>query len=370
MNIFLIGSASSIHISKWANGLAEAGNDVTLVSLHEVTQKFRKDVSIVRFRRWLGFGYIFASFRVRRLRKRIAPDVVNAHYATGYGTLGVLSGTRGLLVSVWGADVYDFPLRSSFHRRWLQWVLTSAQSVASTSEAMSDHVKAIFPELPRPVVTPFGVDTDLFKVGDERQKGKFVVGTVKTLEPKYGIDVLIRAFERLCRFIESGENPDLKHIYLELRIVGEGSEFYRLNRLVEDLGIARKVVFVGRVDNAEVPNELAHMDVYCALSVLDSESFGVAVVEASSCGLPVVVSDVGGLPEVCLDGKTGYVVERRNDVLAYEKLRTLLETPSLCSTMGRAGADYVRENYSWSSCVKSMESTLAACSVSDVSSDQ
>jgi len=47
--------------------------------------------------------------------------------------------------------------------------------------------------------------------------------------------------------------------------------------------------------------EEKYMDVYVALSRLDSESFGVAIIEASACGFPVIVSDVGGLPEVVKD---------------------------------------------------------------------
>ena len=54
------------------------------------------------------------------------------------------------------------------------------------------------------------------------------------------------------------------------------------------------------------------MDVYVALSRLDSESFGVAIIEASACGIPVIVSDVGVLPEVVKDGETGMIVEKEN----------------------------------------------------------
>jgi glycosyltransferase involved in cell wall biosynthesis len=48
-------------------------------------------------------------------------------------------------------------------------------------------------------VTPFGVDTARFApVSPDRPgRGPLVIGTIKKLEPKYGIDTLIHAFARL-----------------------------------------------------------------------------------------------------------------------------------------------------------------------------
>ena len=64
--------------------------------------------------------------------------------------------------------------------------------------------------------------------------------------------------------------------------------------------------------HTSVPQELARLDIYVALSRMDSESFGVAIIEAGVAGRPVVVSDAGGLPEVTIDGVTGLVVPRED----------------------------------------------------------
>src|SRR5699024_6321216 len=99
---------------------------------------------------------------------------------------------------------------------------------------------------------------------------------------------------------------------LELRLVGNGPQQEEYQQLSAKLGLGSKVYFVGRVPHQDVPNELAKLDVYVALSRLDSESFGVAIIEAGAARRPVVVSDAGGLPEVTLDGITGLVVPREN----------------------------------------------------------
>ena len=68
-------------------------------------------------------------------------------------------------------------------------------------------------------VTPFGVDLNVFKpqkVKSVFNEGDIVVGTVKALEVKYGIDYLIEAFDILCK-----KHPNLP---LKLLIVGRGSQ--------------------------------------------------------------------------------------------------------------------------------------------------
>lgn len=200
-------------------------------------------------------------------------------------------------------------------------------------------------------VTPFGVDTDTFapSTREEDHKSEIIIGTVKTLKPKYGIDVLIRSFGELIDSL-----PEERSQQCRLLIVGDGPQKEELQRLAVDLGVADRTTFVGRVAHEEVPRYLNRLDVYVALSRLDSESFGVAVLEASSCGVPVVVSDVGGLPEVVLDGETGIVVESESPDAAATAIRDLVENEEQRKAMGKAGRSHVVETYEWEECVTRM----------------
>lgn len=114
------------------------------------------------------------------------------------------------------------------------------------------------------------------------------------------------------------------------------------------------VNFVGQVRHDQVPEELAHLDIYVALSRLDSESFGVSIIEAGAAGRPVVVSDAGGLPEVTVDGVTGFVVPRDNPSAAAAAMERLVLDSSLRYQMGRAGQAHVSKHYSWDSSVLAM----------------
>jgi hypothetical protein len=74
-----------------------------------------------------------------------ARDLLNVHYASGYGTTAALSGFRPWMLSVWGSDVYDFPYESRLKGWWLRRNLRQADLIGSTSEAMAQQVKALVP---------------------------------------------------------------------------------------------------------------------------------------------------------------------------------------------------------------------------------
>jgi glycosyltransferase involved in cell wall biosynthesis len=113
------------------------------------------------------------------------------------------------------------------------------------------------------------------------------------------------------------------------------------------------------VPHALVPKILARFDIYVALSRLDSESFGVAILEASACGLPVVVSDADGPAEVVANGVTGRIIQRDNAELAGEAVADLVCDFEKRCKMGLAGRAHVVERYSWSHCIQVMKESLA-----------
>lgn len=355
MKIALLSGANSIHTVRWANGLCAAGHDVHVISNHKNVEPFSPNVSVHIFPIGGILGYFLMVPRVRRILHAIKPDIVNAHYASGYGTTARLVNYRPWILSVWGSDVYDFPHKSPLHKWIVKENIRSADNVASTSYCMADETRKLTPELSNIAITPFGVDLAAYvgiKPEPVKQKNKLVIGTVKTLKPKYGVDTLIEAFALLQKSLHS--KSDSARPDIELRLVGGGEQTPELLALAERLGIADKVNFVGSVPHTQVPRELAKLDIYAALSRLDSESFGVAIIEAGAAGRPVVVSDAGGLPEVTVNGVTGFVVPRENPAAAAAAIERLVLDAKLRNQMGKAAQAHVAQHYSWDACVQTM----------------
>lgn len=351
MRVVLLSGAGSIHTIRWANSLAALGVDVHVITQHSPIESFSPRVTVYRFPNLGRLGYFTMVPFVKKLLVGIRPDIVHAHYASGYGTTARLVGFRPLLLSVWGSDIYLAPKKSMLHSYLIRRNLTFADLVASTSHAMAAEVKRIFPDVSDIRITPFGVDPERFHApvfSSASHLDSIVVGTVKTLNPVYGISTLLRAFAILRTKLLAIDHRIGSR--LRLRIVGGGPQLSELLQLSADLGIMDRCDFVGRVNHDEVPGELSKMDVFVALS--NSESFGVAVIEASLSGVPVVVSRVGGLPEVVVEGLTGFIVTPNDPVSAAQAIEKLIVNRDLRISMGRAGRLHVLENYNWSVCVR------------------
>ncbi len=353
--MLLLSGASSIHTIRWANGLAGAGLQVHVITQQQPCDQFDEGVVVHQFAYRGNPGYFFMVPAVRKLLRQIKPDLVNAHYASGYGTTARLVNYRPYLLSVWGSDVYDFPHKSALHSFLIGKNLLAADKVASTSYCMAEETLKLVPELRDIAITPFGVDMQQYQSAEPAESHgsrAIVIGTVKTMAPKYGISTLLQAFA-LLRNKCLEDAPDVGE-RLQLRLVGGGPQMQVLKALSVTLGVDSCTEFVGRVPHEKVPEELSKLDIYVALSELDSESFGVAIIEAGAAARPVVVSNVGGLPEVTVDGVTGIVVPKNNPAAAAEAIERLVLNPELRIRMGLAGRQHVAENYSWTASIQQM----------------
>lgn len=359
MKIVLLSSLFSIHTIRWANVFCLMGHEVHVISIQKAVDAVDSSVHVHMLSIPAPFGYFFNVHALRSLIKEIRPDVINVHYASGYGTLARLAKCHPYVLSVWGSDVYDFPEKSPWHLRLIQQNLMAADCVCSTSCAMAHQTHKIYPNIPLDAIsiTPFGVDTTKFQpLPEVREPNVITIGTVKTLASKYGIDTLLRAFSYAYDKLDI-EVPSLAK-KMRLVIVGGGPQEAELKELAISLGIDKKCEWKGKVSHDEVPRYLNQFDVYVALSRLDSESFGVAIIEASACGIPVVVSDAGGLPEVVRDGETGVVVPRDNPEEAGKALVELIKNNKMRSMLGAAGRLHVQNKYEWSQCGKTLISCL------------
>lgn len=212
---------------------------------------------------------------------------------------------------------------------------------------MAEQTKRIMHKSVNIAVTPFGVDLKRFTEKEENKKNdRIVIGCIKALEQKYGINYLIQAVKLLVANLEKN---GLAGVAEKIRcyIYGDGSQRELLQNMINNLGMRDVIILKGKISHEKVPFALSEMDIFCVLSELDSESFGVAVVEASAKGIPVVASDVSGFKEVIDDGVTGMIVKRKSPEAAKVALEKLILDSDLRIKMGQAGRNRVEKLYDW-----------------------
>jgi glycosyltransferase involved in cell wall biosynthesis len=342
-------SVGDVFSAKWTASQALDGHDVHLITQEAPLEPPGPLVTCHRLRFPRPFGYCLNAWSLKRLLQRIRPDLLHVHYATGFGTLGRLSGFRPCVLSAWGSDVLHAPSQSRILRVMVNQNLKHYDCVCVTSRVMERAIRRLVPSL-NSIVTPIGVDTRVFAPRDRSADAHLTVGTVKTMDPIYGIDYLLQAFAAVKKRLS--DSHDDRTGDLRLSIVGGGPSLEEYRKLAGNLGIADVTTFHGQLPNAMVPNLLSGMDIFVALS--RSESFGVAVVEASSCGIPVVASDVGGLPEVVKDKETGFVVPPGDIEKAADALERLICDRELRLNLGERGRAFVQQNFEWARCHEMM----------------
>lgn len=371
MKVLLLAGANSIHTIKWANGLQNAGLQVCLISQHPLMHELDKRVKYFELPFKGSLGYFTMVSAVKKIIKQIEPDIINAHYASGYGTTARLVGFHPYVLSVWGSDIFLFPKKSFIHKWLVKKNLSSADTVASTSQCMAEETYKLISLKNDIAITPFGVDENSFLSNRQYKKlgflnkHKIVIGTVKSLKPVYGIDLLIKSFALLLTKLKN-THPHLVD-FLTLRIVGGGEELENLKALADQLNISNLIKFIGQINHRDVPNELAKLDIYVALS--RSESFGVAILEAGLNQCPVVVSNVGGLPELVIDHQTGIIVESENIEQAADAMHELITQPELIAEYGKNAQHHVLENYIWQSSIAKMINVLES-TINDFKKDK
>ena len=357
--ILLLSDINSAHTQKWAGAVANAGFETGIFSLSAPVSDWYTQLGI-QLLASDGFGkkhfyspdilkaiYFFSAGKVRKVIQDFKPDLVHAHYLSSYGTLGRISGFHPLIVSAWGSDLLDFPQRSFLHRNLIRRNLKAADVRIASSAILSHEIEHSFHL--NCMKIPFGIDTSVFQpMPDERKRfsEEIVIGTIKSLEPIYAPEILIRAFAAAVK-----EFPDKK---LRLLLVGEGSLEPKLRQLVNELGISKQTTFEGKVNYSEVQRYHNQMDIFANLSF--RESFGVSVLEASACGKPVIVSNAEGLKEVFIPGKTGISVGIENVEETAAAISTLIRDAKLREQMGEEGRKMVMEKFSWEESCKQLVS--------------
>jgi len=161
-----------------------------------------------------------------------------------------------------------------------------------------------------------------------------VVAQVSWLIPEKGLDDLLTA----ARDVIAAE-PKAHFV-----LAGAGNHRPNLEKVVRDFGIASHVTFTGVVPDPLAEGLYAASDVVCQMSRWE-EVFGYVNAEAMATGKPLVGTRVGGIPELIDDGRSGFLVPRRDTAAMAARILDLLRDPELRRRMGEAGRKTAIEKF-------------------------
>lgn len=345
--IVYLADAPYIHTQRWVRHFAALGWDAHVISFRPAEIE-GATVHYVDGLEAIGKArYLVHARRVRALVHELAPDLLHALHLTSYGFLAGLAGYSPSIVSVWGTDILEAPHLTPAHRWVTRRALANADAVTATGLRLAEATLPFAP-LGKPVsVIPYGVDLARFVPGSPPSGGRVVVGTAGRLSPEKGLEHLLRAAALLR---DDGVGVDVV-------IAGEGPEEAQLRRLSRTLGLDDRVRFEPWVPHGRLPGLLRTFTIFAMPSI--REGFGVAALEAAAMRLPVVASDVDGIPDVVLHGETGLLAPPGDVRALAAAIARLARDPSLRERMGRAGREFVEQEYCWQDNARLMERLYA-----------
>jgi len=195
-------------------------------------------------------------------------------------------------------------------------------------------------------IIPAGVDLDDFHLPDgdkasakqktELPSDKTIFLTVRNLVPRMGLENLIMAFGRSEALKKTGT----------LLIGGHGFLEDQLKALVDKLGIANNIRFLGHIPDKNLPGIYQAAD-YFVLPTEKLEGFGLVILEAMACGTPVLGTPVGAIPEIIRPFDERLIFKGTNWKDIKEKMEDIIERPDLYFFDPKACRKFVEENYSW-----------------------
>jgi N-acetyl-alpha-D-glucosaminyl L-malate synthase BshA len=233
-------------------------------------------------------------------------DLLHVHYAIPHASAAFMAKqilqSQGIsipyITTLHGTDITLVGKDPSFEPV-ITFCINQSDAVTAVSESLKKDTYAHFnttreihviPNFIAPNMEPSDISSEV------RRKyacdGEKILCHVSNFRKVKRVEDVVRIFSEV--------NKELKS---KLILAGDGPERYSVEKLVRDLEICDRVIFLGKVRDTAHVLEIA--DLFLLPS--ETESFGLAALEAMAVSVPVISSNTGGIPEVNIHGVTGYL---------------------------------------------------------------
>ena len=285
------------------------------------------------------------------LKLRYGVDVFDASEVAGGGTavtlLKFLTGKR-TVIEIQGEVFREFEHKENFQRRMLKkigrYVMKKAVRVRVISRAIFDQVRN--QGIPESNIRLVSLRVDLFlfhpksDFGWNGDKLLISLGYIGRLVEGKGLEDLFEAIAILKSH----------NLNFDCLIFGTGPLEEKLKKMAGDLNIAEKIEWRGFAPYTKVPEALSQIDIFVYPSW--HEGFGRSIMEALAMEKAVVATNVGGIPDLINDGENGFLVEPHNPEALAQKIKELIENKKLRERFGKAGREWVSNNFEWNQGIK------------------
>ena len=310
------------------------GGSLSKLALYPYLSKFFRALEDFRRTENLTYDLIHSHYWLSGRLGNWAQSLWNRPHVATFHTLGAVKNQTGA-----GAPEPEFRIAAE------KEIVRDCRRILAPTEREHDSLVRLYGAPAGKIgVVPCGVNLELFypepKAASRQKLGldpaDVILLCVGRFDPLKGLDTLLGA---MTYFRD--------HHRIRLLVVGgdgeDTPEYRLLAQKARQLEIDEKVMFVGRIDQANLRPYYGAADVLVMPS--HYESFGMVGLEALACGRPVVSTPVGAVDSLIRKAQAGCVVPDLSPRALAAGIQSIISDPTI------PAADLIRRSilqYSWS----------------------
>ncbi|WP_409270458.1 N-acetyl-alpha-D-glucosaminyl L-malate synthase BshA [Neobacillus sp. SCS-31] len=269
-------------------------------------------------------------------------DLLHVHYAIPHAVCAILAREMSgrdlkIVTTLHGTDITVLGNDPSLSDAIKFGIEKSDIVTAVSNSLVSQTMELLNPDKEIETVYNFIDERTYLRIGETELKDKLgirkeekVIIHVSNFRGVKRVPDVVQAFARIASSMPA-----------KLLLVGDGPEIRKVLKLVTDLGLKEKVLFLGKQDNVEELYSISDL----MLLLSEKESFGLAALEAMACGVPCIGTDIGGIPEVITDGENGYICPLGDIEAIADKAISLLSDHALHRDFSCRASIMVKERF-------------------------
>jgi len=288
-----------------------------------------------------NLSFLSLAFRLKQILHYYKPDLIHAGPIQEVTFLCALTGFKPIVAMSWGSDILLKAERSLLSQWITKFTLSRSSVLISDCKAVSLKAISLGFQKERIFEFPWGVDLSSFIDNDSLVREKlgweenFILLSVRSWEPIYGIDILLKAFSIIVR----------KHPNVRLILLGDGSLSSKIKEFIKKQNIIDFVYLGGRILESELPQYYKASNIYVSCSYSDGSS--VSLLGALASGCPAIVSDIPSNREWISNGVQGFLFKTGCFKDLAKTIEFILKNKNLLTDMSKKAKKLARERADW-----------------------
>jgi N-acetyl-alpha-D-glucosaminyl L-malate synthase BshA len=233
-------------------------------------------------------------------------NILHVHYAIPHASAALnakqILATHGIdipiVTTLHGTDITLLGKDKSF-KPVIEYAINMSDAVTVVSEDLKKETLKYF-NIKNEIKTISNfIDMSLYQQKEDvklrnqfAKKEEFILTHISNFRKVKRVEDVVNIFNKVSEEIPA-----------KLLMIGDGPERLKAEQLCRQLGITKKVKFLGKLKVIE--KVLSISDIFILPS--ETESFGLVALEAMASKTAIISTNSGGLPEVNIEGKTGFM---------------------------------------------------------------